>query len=25
MKIYRKIDREIKGKGWTEQYWHDPD
>ena len=25
MKIYRKIDREIKGKGFTEQYWHDPD
>jgi uncharacterized protein (DUF362 family) len=24
MKIYRKIDREIKGKRWTEQYWHDP-
>ena len=24
MKIYRKIDREIKGKRWTEQYWHNP-
>jgi uncharacterized protein (DUF362 family) len=24
MKIYRKIDREIKGKKWTEQYWHNP-
>ena len=25
MKIYRKIDREIKGKGFTEKYWHNPD
>jgi uncharacterized protein (DUF362 family) len=25
MKIYRKIDREIKGKEWTEKYWHDSD
>ena len=25
MKIYRKIDIEIKGKRFTEQYWHNPD
>lgn len=23
-KIYRKIAREIKGKTWTEKYWHNP-
>jgi len=25
MKIYRKIDREIKGKSWTEKHWSNPD
>ena len=25
MEIYRKIDREIKGKGFTERYWHNSD
>jgi len=25
MKIYRKIDREIKGKRWTEKHWSNPD
>jgi len=25
MKIYREIDREIKGKGFTERYWHNSD
>lgn len=24
MKIYRRIDREIKGKSWAEQHWHNP-
>jgi len=25
MKIYRKIDREIKGKNWTEKHWSNLD
>ena len=25
MKIYRRIDRGIKGREWTEQHWYDPD
>jgi len=25
MKIYRRIDKEIKGRSWAEQYWHNPD
>jgi hypothetical protein len=25
MKIYRGIDREIKGKGFAERYWHNSD
>ncbi len=24
MKIYRRIDKEIKGKSWAEQHWHNP-
>jgi hypothetical protein len=25
LKAYRKINREIKGKTWTEKYWQNPD
>ena len=25
LKIYRRIDKEIKGKNWVDQHWHNPD